>query len=272
MRVRLINSSPLYPSEVKLAYTGHERDTHTTLDYMRARYYDAAYGRFNRPDPAFDFDPANPSTFNLYSYARGNPTNYIDPAGAVAVLAVAAVALEGSLTALDIYNVAETLQDPSASSLEAGIAVFGLAAGVLLPLGGYSLLSKLARRGITAADAAQLGARLGRLGTTADKVADIAKGAPGRGRWLSAKEWARDVANEVLKKHKESGVGTGSRSGQHGTPHKRAGRELQEIAKTGRYRDVEDMLPNIRRELERLSKKLLNTKINHPGGRRTPGR
>lgn len=62
-------------------FTGHERDEFTEWDYMHARYYTRAFGRFNMPDPAFDFDRVNPFSFNLYSYCRGNPVSFWDPLG-----------------------------------------------------------------------------------------------------------------------------------------------------------------------------------------------
>jgi len=61
-------------------FTGHEDDP-TGRTYMRARYYDPVWARFNRPDPGRDFDPLLPSSFNLYQYARNNPSNYVDLAG-----------------------------------------------------------------------------------------------------------------------------------------------------------------------------------------------
>jgi uncharacterized protein RhaS with RHS repeats len=48
---------------------------------MHARYYDRNFARFTRPDPAFDFNPVNPFSFNLYGYTRNNPVNAWDPDG-----------------------------------------------------------------------------------------------------------------------------------------------------------------------------------------------
>ena len=62
-------------------FTGHERDEATGLDYMHARYYDRNFARFTRPDPAFDFNPVNPFSYNLYGYTRNNPINAWDPTG-----------------------------------------------------------------------------------------------------------------------------------------------------------------------------------------------
>lgn len=61
-------------------FTGHE-DDETGSIYMRARYYDPVWSRFNRPDPARDFNPYQPASANLYQYAANNPLAYTDPTG-----------------------------------------------------------------------------------------------------------------------------------------------------------------------------------------------
>ena len=58
------------------AFTGREWDTETGLYYYRARYYDAAAGRFTSADPIGLLGGQN-----LYTYARGNPVNSGDPSG-----------------------------------------------------------------------------------------------------------------------------------------------------------------------------------------------
>ena len=77
-------------------FTGHERDSRTGWDYMMARYYSWDAGRFNRPDPAFSVLPANPYSYNLYSYAYNNPVNGYDPSGEVPWMLVGAVIGGGS--------------------------------------------------------------------------------------------------------------------------------------------------------------------------------
>lgn len=67
-------------------FTGHERDTAgiaaaADLDYMHARYYGPAFGRFLSVDPGFDWDKSNPQSWNLYAYVRNNPVNATDPDG-----------------------------------------------------------------------------------------------------------------------------------------------------------------------------------------------
>jgi len=52
------------------------------LDYFGARYYSGAQGRFTSPDePLFDQYAGDPQSWNLYTYARNNPLQYIDPTG-----------------------------------------------------------------------------------------------------------------------------------------------------------------------------------------------
>ncbi|HNT17208.1 MAG TPA: RHS repeat-associated core domain-containing protein [Acidobacteriota bacterium] len=64
----------------KYKFTNQERDYTTGLDYFHARYYGSAMGRFMRPDPVSG-NPANPESWNLYSYVRSNPINRTDPTG-----------------------------------------------------------------------------------------------------------------------------------------------------------------------------------------------
>jgi RHS repeat-associated protein len=60
------------------AFTGREWDPETGLYYYRARYYDAATGRFLATDPVKGFDRS------AYAYVRNNPVRYVDPTGMTA--------------------------------------------------------------------------------------------------------------------------------------------------------------------------------------------
>ncbi len=63
-------------------FTGQIRDEETDLDYFNARYFGAALGRFTSPDPQnAGADPANPQSWNAYSYVLGNPLASVDPSG-----------------------------------------------------------------------------------------------------------------------------------------------------------------------------------------------
>ena len=70
------------PDSFNLKFTGQERDSETQLDYFHARYYSAAQGRFQSPDPGnAGADPSDPQTWNGYAYASNNPLIYTDPSG-----------------------------------------------------------------------------------------------------------------------------------------------------------------------------------------------
>ncbi|WNL47041.1 RHS repeat-associated core domain-containing protein [Dyella sp. BiH032] len=74
---RAVDGSSQLPSGP--GYTGHVNDRETGLVYMQARYY-MTDGQFLSVDP-LGVEPGNLFGFSRYSYARGNPVNYIDPDG-----------------------------------------------------------------------------------------------------------------------------------------------------------------------------------------------
>jgi len=58
------------------------RDGSTGLDYARNRYYASTYGRFMTADPYLGSAKlGDPQSWNLYSYATGDPVNRNDPSG-----------------------------------------------------------------------------------------------------------------------------------------------------------------------------------------------
>ena len=63
-------------------FTGKERDAETGLDYVGARYFSGAQGRFSSPDPLLNSGrPWEPRSWNRYAYVLNNPLRYTDPAG-----------------------------------------------------------------------------------------------------------------------------------------------------------------------------------------------
>jgi len=58
-------------------WTGREQDTETSLQYSRARYYDASTNRWASQDPMM-FDAGDS---NLYRYVSDQPTTNLDPSG-----------------------------------------------------------------------------------------------------------------------------------------------------------------------------------------------
>ena len=65
-------------------FTGHRHNNTETNDlgliYMNARYYMPEIGRFISADTIVP-EPANPQSYNRYSYSFNNPVNYTDPTG-----------------------------------------------------------------------------------------------------------------------------------------------------------------------------------------------
>jgi RHS repeat-associated protein len=67
---------------VRQRFVGYERDSESGLDFAGARYYANVQGRFTSADNFLnDTHVADPSSWNLYAYARNNPLRYIDPTG-----------------------------------------------------------------------------------------------------------------------------------------------------------------------------------------------
>jgi RHS repeat-associated protein len=61
-------------------YSGERFDSNIGLYHLRARYYNVLTGRFETMDPELG-KIFNPGTLHKYTYARGNPVNWIDPSG-----------------------------------------------------------------------------------------------------------------------------------------------------------------------------------------------
>ena len=73
-------------STERLQFTGSEKDTETTLDYLGARHYASGIGRFLSADiPGVDQHLRDPQSWGLYSYARNNPLRFVDPTGRTCV-------------------------------------------------------------------------------------------------------------------------------------------------------------------------------------------
>ncbi len=65
---------------INLLYSGEQFDTRINQQYLRARYYDATTGRFNRLDPLFG-NHQDPLSFHKYLYVHADPVNGADPTG-----------------------------------------------------------------------------------------------------------------------------------------------------------------------------------------------
>ncbi len=67
-----------FPTDYR--YTGQRHDGYIKLYQMGARWYDYELGRWISPDTIIP-DPANPQSFNRYSYVMNRPLVAIDPTG-----------------------------------------------------------------------------------------------------------------------------------------------------------------------------------------------
>jgi RHS repeat-associated protein len=68
----------------RFAFTSHRFDTELNLYYAGGRMYSPTIGRFISQD-TLSLDPNNPDSWNLFSYARANPTTFVDPTGHAAL-------------------------------------------------------------------------------------------------------------------------------------------------------------------------------------------
>ena len=66
-------------------YCGEYYDKETKTIYLRARYYNAAQGRFTQQDGWEYANPEDPLSLNLYTYCWNNPVRYKDYSGNVPV-------------------------------------------------------------------------------------------------------------------------------------------------------------------------------------------
>ena len=63
-----------------LLYSGEQWDAPLGQQYLRARYYDAGTGHFNRLDPFFG-NRRDPQSLHKYGYVHSDPTTLYDPTG-----------------------------------------------------------------------------------------------------------------------------------------------------------------------------------------------
>lgn len=126
--------------ETALGFTGHPWHEASGLALAPYRAYDPAMGRWISRDPI-----GENGDLNLYRYVYNRPDQLIDPRGDIAFLPAlfwAWGAIEAGLTAYDVYETVDTLSNPCSSDFAKGTSVLGLAAGFILPGGGYGTAAK----------------------------------------------------------------------------------------------------------------------------------
>lgn len=85
-----------HPAATDLLYAGEQFDVDLQMQYLRARYYDANSGRFNRVDP-FEGDNYDPQSLHKYAYAHSDPVNNVDPSGEMIIGVIAVMAIQMSI-------------------------------------------------------------------------------------------------------------------------------------------------------------------------------
>ena len=73
-------------ARTSILFSGEQTDANGT-QYLRARYYDPANGRFNRLDP-FAGNSRDPQSLHKYLYANANPVMGIDPSGLFTIVGI----------------------------------------------------------------------------------------------------------------------------------------------------------------------------------------
>jgi RHS repeat-associated protein len=138
-------------SDLRVKFTGKERDGETWLDWFGTRYLSSAQGRFTSPDKPFaDQTPFDPQSWNLYSYTRNNSLKYVDRTG------------EAIETAWDVLNIGLGVKSfvdnvrsgnyGSAALAAVGVVVDSAAAAVPFIPGGAGAVIKAGRMAENAAD------------------------------------------------------------------------------------------------------------------------
>jgi RHS repeat-associated protein len=135
-------------------YSGEQFDSKIGQQYLRARYYDPATGRFNRLDPFFG-DLNDPLSLHKYIYAHADPVNGIDPNGEAAILVPILVGLLTGLLAfggakLAGYNNSEAFWIGAGVGLSVGLGGVGLFGGFSKLVGSRLMYGALGIFGVTA--------------------------------------------------------------------------------------------------------------------------
>jgi len=142
-----------------LLYSGEQFDSKIGQQYLRARYYDATTGRFNRLDP-FAGNNQDPQSLHKYLYTHGDPVNGIDPTGLATLTgAIAGITIGATLGSLALpilgtvylsatgkvsfYNVFKQLGNPEVWLKATGGILAGSALSVVAQ---KALLTKIGKK------------------------------------------------------------------------------------------------------------------------------
>ena len=138
-------------------YNAEETNPVTGLQYLRARYYDGATGRFSTAD-SYLGDVTNPLTLNRYIYTLNNPVMYNDPSGHWfhIIGGIIAGAVVGAVTGVVSEAISAKVEGrkfngKNAAKNAAIGAVSGIASGAIIATTGNIALASAAAGGISGA-------------------------------------------------------------------------------------------------------------------------
>ncbi|MDM4019315.1 RHS repeat-associated core domain-containing protein [Roseiconus lacunae] len=148
-----------------LGYSGEHFDAKAQQQYLRARFYNPANGRFNRLD-LFAGNMQDPQSLHKYAYVHGDPIQGTDPSGLVGGFSVGGMVTTigigagfGAITGAGFgaaYATAKGLEGKAFWKHVAVSAGAGTVAGAVIAGGGYALGWGLAA-GMPSASALALG-------------------------------------------------------------------------------------------------------------------
>ncbi|HEX7153567.1 MAG TPA: RHS repeat-associated core domain-containing protein, partial [Thermoanaerobaculia bacterium] len=203
----------------KQKFTGHERDyiddqhvwNQEYIDYMHARFYSPASGRFLSVDPGEDWDMSKPQSWNMYAYVRNNPINARDPDGrAIDVVIDAGSAAWG----IGVMWKKALSGEPVTWTDNLAVAA-DLGAAVIPGVTGAGIAVRVASKAENVADVISAGSKGGRV---ADDTLQILfqvkrnKGNFGLGEMTASKAekvgraWVGDTAVPLMKGDKQIGL------------------------------------------------------------------
>ncbi len=139
-------------------FTGQQDDAALGYQYLRARYYDPATGRFISRDP-FPGSLSNPSSQHRYVYAQNNPTDVTDPSGETPWALIGAGI--GFIGGAGLYA-ATHWDQVSQGEVDWGEAGRYAVGGALL-LSGVGAVAQIAGVGTATVSAAPVAAAVGRI-------------------------------------------------------------------------------------------------------------
>jgi uncharacterized protein RhaS with RHS repeats len=179
---------------------------------MQQRYYEPLAGRFLSVDPVVT-NANTGAMFNRYDYAMNNPYRYVDPDGRTCTGSNIKMGCDGGGVVGHASGVSEGAANPVESKTVGGTGVKS-----------ESVVAQ-ASIGNPGAPSPPKSLEVAILKGDVEKVKMLVEAGielPG----AALQRLAQQRGALLVKELKGGGVGAGSRSGQHGTPHSQAGAEL----------------------------------------------